>query len=223
MGYEDSPEAVYAAAKPMRRVTSLWPTGRVSRPLIPLLLAAFAGVSACSLKNMERKTLPDGSHELTCRARLSACLVEIQEICADAGYDVVSAFEERKRSGPSTGETEIIRSHATIRCRKTTAIFGDDSAEPAAPRPVPSASAPAPRPPVCQPGTTQVCVGTGACQGGQQCLPDGSGFGACDCGPAPAPEIPAENTIPPAPTPAPSAAPPPVPAPAGAAPETRGP
>jgi len=223
MGYEDRLEAVYAAAKPMRRVTSLWPTGRVSRPVIPLLLAAFAGIGACSLKNVERKTLPDGGYELTCRARLSACLVEIQETCADAGYDVVSAFEERKRSGPSTGETEIIRSHATIRCRKPTAIFGGDPVEPAAPRPAPSVAVPAPRPPVCQPGTTQVCVGTGACQGGQQCLPDGSAFGACDCGPPPAPEMPAENTSPAVPTPPASAAPPPVPAPAGSAPKTPGP
>lgn len=35
---------------------------------------------------------------------------------------------------------------------------------------------------VCVPGTTQACVGPAACSGGQSCLPDGSGFGSCDCG-----------------------------------------
>jgi hypothetical protein len=34
----------------------------------------------------------------------------------------------------------------------------------------------------CVPGATQACVGPAACSGGQSCLPDGSGFGACDCG-----------------------------------------
>ena len=38
---------------------------------------------------------------------------------------------------------------------------------------------------VCQPGATQVCVGPGACNGGQQCAPDGSTWGDCDCGSEP--------------------------------------
>lgn len=35
---------------------------------------------------------------------------------------------------------------------------------------------------VCTPGTTQECVGPGACKGGQACKDDGTGYGACDCG-----------------------------------------
>ena len=35
---------------------------------------------------------------------------------------------------------------------------------------------------MCVPGSTQECVGPGGCRGGQACLGDGSGFGACDCG-----------------------------------------
>jgi hypothetical protein len=35
---------------------------------------------------------------------------------------------------------------------------------------------------VCVPGTTQACVGVGACAGGQACTTDGSGYGACECG-----------------------------------------
>lgn len=37
---------------------------------------------------------------------------------------------------------------------------------------------------LCSTGETRTCVGPGACQGGQSCLPDGSGFGPCDCGAA---------------------------------------
>src|SRR5260370_7170510 len=36
----------------------------------------------------------------------------------------------------------------------------------------------------CVPGSTQACFGPGACRGGQQCLPDRSGWGPCDCGAA---------------------------------------
>lgn len=39
---------------------------------------------------------------------------------------------------------------------------------------------------VCTPGSTQACVGAAACNGGQACLPDGSGFAPCDCGANPA-------------------------------------
>lgn len=35
---------------------------------------------------------------------------------------------------------------------------------------------------VCEPGETRVCVGPGACSGGQSCEPTGQGWGACDCG-----------------------------------------
>lgn len=36
----------------------------------------------------------------------------------------------------------------------------------------------------CNVGDTRPCVGPGACQGGQSCIADGSGFGPCDCGTA---------------------------------------
>lgn len=224
MSYEHGAERVYAAPAPMRRVTLSWPFGRTSRLSVPLLLASLAGIVSCaSFQNAERKRLPDGSYELTCRSRLSLCLVEMQDSCTDAGYDVLDASEERKRAGPPTAEVETIRSRARIRCRKATAVFG--SPEPEAP-PIPSSAAPPPVPPpppaVCQPGATQVCVGTGACQGGQQCLPDGSGFGACDCGP-PATAVPPENPPPLPGSASPSAAPPPLPAPAGTAPKSPGP
>ena len=35
---------------------------------------------------------------------------------------------------------------------------------------------------VCEPGTTQACVGPGACDGGQRCADDGSAWSECNCG-----------------------------------------
>lgn len=39
--------------------------------------------------------------------------------------------------------------------------------------------------PLCTPGASVACVGTGGCAGGQVCNADGTGFGACSCGPGP--------------------------------------
>ena len=35
---------------------------------------------------------------------------------------------------------------------------------------------------VCTPGETQICVGAGRCDGAQACLPNGMGYGPCECG-----------------------------------------
>jgi hypothetical protein len=56
---------------------------------------------------------------------------------------------------------------------------------PPEPTAVPTAAPPPPVDPsgrVCAPGATQMCYGPAACQGAQQCVPDGSAWGACDCG-----------------------------------------
>ena len=57
---------------------------------------------------------------------------------------------------------------------------------PAAVAPTPASQFPASSKPasgaICVPGSTQACVGPAACNGGQSCLPDGSGFAPCDCG-----------------------------------------
>ena len=41
---------------------------------------------------------------------------------------------------------------------------------------------PADAPKICDPGETRVCVGPGACSGGQSCDPDGKSWGTCTCG-----------------------------------------
>lgn len=46
------------------------------------------------------------------------------------------------------------------------------------------AAPPAALPPgkACIPGTTQACLGPGACRGAQACTASGESFGSCDCG-----------------------------------------
>jgi hypothetical protein len=61
------------------------------------------------------------------------------------------------------------------------AVAATPSAAPApsaSPPPAP-ASAPAQH---CIPGSTQACLGPGACQGAQACREDGGGYMPCDCG-----------------------------------------
>lgn len=57
---------------------------------------------------------------------------------------------------------------------------------PTQPPPAPTQPPPAPTQPppgkICVPGSTQACVGPGACKGGQTCNRDGTAWGPCDCG-----------------------------------------
>ena len=68
-----------------------------------------------------------------------------------------------------------------IRISDITAVCDREKPEPQLASSVAPASASSP---ACVPGSTQACVGPGGCSGGQVCRPDGTGFGACDCGPA---------------------------------------
>lgn len=81
--------------------------------------------------------------------------------------------------------------------RGTCIVFTDTpsgtpgAAQTAAPGAAPGALAPAAQcaapagERMCVPNETRLCHGPGACHGGQSCLPDGSGFTECDCGPPP--------------------------------------
>lgn len=67
-------------------------------------------------------------------------------------------------------------------------VYTADAAPPASSTEVTAATAAPPAPPAqaqaCVPGSTQRCVGPGACQGAQACASDGSAWGQCDCGSA---------------------------------------
>jgi len=144
-----------------------------------ILTLSIAFAAACATTRAGRTKLPDGSYRLTCQKELATCLSDFSSVCSAHGYDVVSAKEERSRTGVEPVETEYVASEAVVRCRQASTLFG--SSEPAKPvassPPVPVAKAQA-----CFPGTTQACLGAGACKGAQTCASDGTRFGACDCG-----------------------------------------
>ncbi|HWP04482.1 MAG TPA: hypothetical protein VNN72_02010 [Polyangiaceae bacterium] len=182
----------------------------------------FWGASAlvavgCTKPDVEIKSLPNGTRQLTCRHTLPQCLSHVDDVCKGASYEILYATDTQKVYGsPSSNEVESRTSQAVVHCLGVhqepmgEAVAGQSliaaaavasasaSAKPGAapaasgavaltgaPRPAsapPIAEGPAVR--TCVPGATQACVGPAACSGGQSCLPDGSGFGACDCGTA---------------------------------------
>lgn len=180
-------------------------TRTVRAPLIATLFLAACSSTAAS----SGVRLADGSWHLTCKSSLAACVQKADDVCKGQSYEILRGRHERKMLGHELGESqvEVERSEIVVRC----AGKGERLPEPSPPprvevRPAapPGAGhamkAPAVRPaaptspaPVCVKGTTQACVGPGACTGGQVCLPDGSGYGPCDCGPTPEP-TPAPST-----------------------------
>jgi len=133
--------------------------------------------TACAhTASSEPKKEQDGSYRIDCKEPLVRCLMAIEKVCGQ-GYELVHAQEDRRFYGPDAYNQAIVTSEAIARCRKGDQIKVEVAASP------PVA---APQKPVglqCVPGATQACVGPGACRGGQPCLPDGTAFGPCDCGP----------------------------------------
>ncbi|HVZ74608.1 MAG TPA: hypothetical protein VHJ20_19635 [Polyangia bacterium] len=127
-------------------------------------------------------------YRLTCGMSLDQCLVEGgNKVCPDGGYFVERAVNDANYRGRQDTPEAQRSSIALLRCAPAHGYRDGGKAlmqEPAAaPKDAP---APAPRAAACTPGATQTCVGPAACQGGQACLPDGSGFAPCDCGSHPA-------------------------------------
>jgi len=163
---------------------------RGAAPLLVLLVG-------CSSTASTAVRLADGSWHLTCKSSIGACVQKADQICKEQSFEILRGRSDRKRLGHELGESQvqIDRSELVVRCTGT----------PGAPKPTPPAPrlerslaprrseghpvrapavTPGPASRVCVKGTTQACVGPGACTGGQVCLDDGSGFGPCDCGSA---------------------------------------
>jgi hypothetical protein len=151
------------------------------RPL-PLLLTSLAALS-CAAPAFTSHRQDDGAYRLECKLPLPECLSHVDDICRGSPYDVVSAHDHRRPVDIAVGnvQSQSWASDAVVRCTTTPALFNFSAPPPPAPPPPPKPA------PSCVPGATQACVGPGACTGGQACLPDGSGFGPCNCGAAAAP------------------------------------
>lgn len=175
-------------------------------------LILLGGVVACARNAAE--PLKDGSWRVQCEDQVEKCVREAQRVCGDDEYHVISGKKEEKLYGGDTGYQTGVELHSLeFRCGSDPGVWKlQRGADPAA------AEAAAPTPPpkqqkLCTPGSTQRCVGAGACEGGQSCNADGTAFLPCDCG-AGGPAAPASDT----PEPAPSAAPPPPSAPSSTTP-----
>ena len=139
-----------------------------------LLLAAVCVAVGCTSAAVERQHLADGSWHFTCRLPMDECVRHVETICMDKRYRILSAQSKRELRDVDPGIRET-------RISDITAVCDREKPEPQ----LASSVAPAPASsPACVPGSTQACVGPGGCSGGQVCRPEGTGFGACDCGPA---------------------------------------
>lgn len=175
-----------------------------------VLLIVLGGVTACTPKN-SAQPLKDGSWEVKCEDKVDRCVQEAQRVCGDEPYHVVSGKKEEEVYGGQTGYQTGVEVHTLeFRCGSDPEVWKlERKAEPPAVEPEPAP--PPPNKKLCTPGSTQRCVGPGACAGGQSCNAEGTGYSSCDCG-APGPEAPPASPGAPAgsvaPVPASSAAPP---------------
>ena len=162
-------------------------------------MVAVAGLLLCPLGCAHRaaiQKLDRDTYRVTCpELPLDQCLSEAaNNTCDRRAYFVARGISDVNVRGRSDAPDVATSSEAVIRCAPTQG-WGDRAKELMAAAPAGSAvSAVASKPDkprvVCAPGSTQTCVGAGACTGGQACKPDGSGYTPCDCG-SPAPAAPA--------------------------------
>lgn len=151
------------------------------------LLGSFLVLSAgCS--NVKSSHVPGGGHFITCTNGMKDCVGRAAKLCGDDGYTVTSGVSRPKLLGGASSQYRSMSEMAelTIVCGELEEEEGsgpyqlpprsDEPSERVEPGPGGAAA------PVCTKGATQRCVGPGACEGGQVCSEDGSGFGPCDCG-----------------------------------------
>jgi hypothetical protein len=143
-----------------------------------LWLLGVIGLVACSGPEFKQQRLQDGSLQIECDLAMDECVRRAQDLCNYQRFRILDGTSETRVSDVPP----LQRAHRTSRLHlKCT----NDGAQPLLSLDRPPAVSVQPLPPtsVCTPGETRACVGPGACQGGQSCLPDRSGFGSCDCGP----------------------------------------
>jgi hypothetical protein len=175
------------------------------------VLAAWPLLLACGTAEVQSQKLKDGSWTFTCELSMDECIRRVQERCPAQRYRIIEGTSETRLRDAPPFERAYHTSRLHLRCNDAGADVlistsgSDDSA---------LTSVAASKARECGVGETRACIGPGACQGGQACLPDGSGFGACDCGSVAASATP----VAPGPAPVPDAVAPPPSATTGAAP-----
>lgn len=177
----------------MRRIPRSTPEPRRSGRGPRLLVATLSLAAACSRDVRAvrlQATLPgEEIYRITCEDRIQACRDEARRAC-EGPYEVLEtagASVEPPRVSSAPGPRSTGPRYARPQWVGTLVVAcGPDAANPLATEATsPAPHVPAPHPErLCVPGVTQECLGPAACRGAQACLPDGDGYGPCDCGDA---------------------------------------
>jgi hypothetical protein len=134
----------------------------------------------------------DEIFRISCGRDIQACRDEASEVCSGSYHVLESAGAplepERVSSAPGPRSTGP-RYQRPKWVGQMVVACGDAPGQqtahtPSAATPLPAAPLAAPSGHLCIPGVTQLCLGPAACRGAQACLPDGNGYGPCDCGSA---------------------------------------
>lgn len=151
-------------------------------------------VLLCGCGEAQARRLGADTWRVQCKSSMVACASRAEDVCSSRGFVVLSGRSFRQTYGPEGQQVPADRADLVVQCGQpgagpSAATMARDKAWTNSPRPNSSNPGVLPKPTgraaptrACVPGSTQQCVGAGACAGGQTCLPDGSGFGACDCG-----------------------------------------
>jgi len=182
---------------------------RLASTLLPVLLF-FGALVGCTKTKVTAG--PDGLLRLDCARGMKDCVAQAEKYCnvqkKDGGYVILSGTSRKVLMGSENSQyrTAAEVAQLEVQCGSDSLPITGAGEEPDYPlfklpprtdaAEVPSAEAAATAAPVagaapasvaCTKGSTQACIGPGACHGGQVCLADGSGYGPCDCGPSQTP------------------------------------
>jgi hypothetical protein len=134
----------------------------------------------------------DGEYyRITCEAGIGVCRDKAREVCA-SGFEVLETAGTPIQTprittapGPRTTGPRYERAkwmgQMVVECIRGDRVTQAAPSSPMGTNVEDSAASPGPNQ-LCIPGVTVECLGPGACRGAQACLPDGRGYGPCDCG-----------------------------------------
>lgn len=154
-----------------------------------LSLVSLALLTACAASEVQSRHLNDGSWSFTCELSMDECLRRAQEHCPNQRFRILEGTSETRLRDAPPFERAYHTSRLHLACNDGGAnvLLSIDGSNQAVSKPVT----------ICSAGETRACVGAGACKGGQACLPEGKGFGSCDCGSATPGGVPLAEPAPP--------------------------
>lgn len=145
-------------------------------------LGSLVLLTACGAQEFQSQKLADGSYRFQCELPMDECIRRAQETCRAQRYRILEGTSETRLRDAPPFEQAYHTSRLHLKCSEDNAdvLLSIDKKEDVGESKNDASAATKPSK-VCSAGETRACVGAGACQGGQACLPDGTGFGTCDC------------------------------------------